>query len=147
MAKKVIEREALSPETLLTVKDAARLSNMSVPAFYTERNKSLLGFYERDGEDGVWLIKVQRLVDCGFLTDDFEPVRGEKVYGDPSRDESDFWGQAVRIRELSERVAQLERDLELVSNERDGLRVIAEDRAKQIEMINSLIATMGGKSS
>lgn len=142
----MIEREDLTPETLLTVKDAARLSNMSVPAFYTERNKSLLGFYERGGEDGVWLIEVQRLVDCRFLTDDFHPVRGAKTYGDPSRDENDFWGQARQIKELSERVAQLEKDLELVSNERDSLRVIADDRAKQIEMINSLIATMGGKS-
>lgn len=143
--RKYLEKENLTPSTMLTVKDASRFCNMSVPAFYTDRNKKLLGFDQRKDDNSVWLISVERLIENGFLTSDFEPVRGmANIRTIRSSEKSGDQGQILD--DLLKKVSQLEQELQLVSRERDSLKIISEERANQLEMINSLIATMGART-
>lgn len=147
MAKQRIEREDLTPETELTVKDASRFTRMSIPAFYTERNKGLLGFPEksekRQGEKKAWLIKVSDLIAAGFLTADFEPTKSERIYGDPSLENEEVSFLKAELERISNELAEYKQQLAIVMNERDSIQAIADDRAKQLEMINALITATG----
>ena len=144
MSNKFIEREDLTPETVLTVKDASRLTRLSVPAFYTERNKQLLGFNEKQG-DGVWLIKVDDLVKHGFLTSDYEPTKSERKFGDFTKSNEEVENLSREVEALTAEIASLRQQLADELKEKQAVQLLADERAKQIEMIDALLIASGLK--
>lgn len=143
MAKKMTERKDLKPDTMLTVKEAANLTNLSVPAFYTNRNKQLLGFNSKS--DGVWLISAGSLVENGFLTPEFDAVRTERMYSEPRQANGELELLEGRIEELEARIEFLHGELERVMDEKRAVQQLADERAKQIEMIDALLVASGLK--
>lgn len=144
MSNNALERENLTGDMMLSVKDASRLTRLSIPAFYTERNKRLLGFYEKQG-DGVWLIKASDLVENGFLTEQFEPTKSERKIGDVAKSNEEVEHLNQVINELTSEIARLSQQLEAEAKEREVAQRLAEERAKQIEMIDALLVASGLK--
>lgn len=132
----------LTLDSLLSVRDAAQLTNLSVPTFYTERNKKLLGFDERDEASAVWLISVGRLVEAGFLMPDLTPAKTLRRYATSLQPNNDSVHEQT-LDEMRKRLDNLEREVEGLRRERDNLQLIADERAKQLELINALITNMG----
>ena len=129
----MLNKNDLTMDTLLTVRQASELTNLTVPTFYTPKRKKDFRFEEAQG--GRWLIPVSLLVEQGLLTEDFEPVKGEKFYSPPREGEDNWLADHYKkeLEEYKEKVVFL-----LGENER--LKVVAEERQNTI---NSLIASLG----
>lgn len=123
----------LTNETLLTVKQAAALTNVSVPTFYTEQRKKDFGY--DPGSNDVWLIPVHLLIKHGFLTEDFQPTRSKRIYANSSKEVSDSEHRAE--------IETLQRVIEEQKSRIQVLEVLVEEKEKQLEMVNSLIARFG----
>jgi hypothetical protein len=128
----MMDYKNLTMDTLLTVKDAARVSNFSVPTFYTEQRKRDFGF---DPESKFqWLIPVALLVEHGFLTYDFQPTRAIRKLGQ-ERDSSEFDQINVENSELRKANEELHNRIMV-------LEVLVSEKEKQLEMVNSLITRL-----
>lgn len=123
----------LTNETLLTVKQAAALTNVSVPTFYTDQRKKDFG-YDPNSND-VWLIPVHLLIRHGFLTEDFQPTRSKRIYANSSKEDSqsDFRAE----------IDSLHRVIEEQQTRIRILEVLVEEKEKQLEMVNALITGLG----
>lgn len=147
-------------DTVLSVKEAARLTNKSVPNFYTERNKERLGFYKRDewgnliedekgnpvrATEGQWLISVRDLVEWGYLNDDFEPTTSERLFGEQRHNDDAFAYYQRQIDDLKEQIEALQQRLAEEVSEKQVAQALADERAKQIEMIDALLIASGLK--
>jgi hypothetical protein len=118
----------LDRDSLLTVKEAAALTNLAVPTFYTPRKKRELGY---NPEAQPWLIPVQALIDLGLLTDDLQPTRGKKYYQNSQMDGDPIVHQR-EFEELKARVVDLEHQNAL-------LTVMVEEKTRQIEMLTRIL--------
>lgn len=147
-------------DTVLSVKEAARLTNKSIPNFYTERNKERLGFYKKDelgnliedekgnpvrATEGQWLISVKDLVKWGYLNDDFEPTTSERIFSGQRHNDDDFTYYQRQIDELNGQIVALQEQLAQEVSERQAAQALADERAKQIEMIDALLIASGLK--
>lgn len=147
-------------DTVLSVKEAARLTNKSVPNFYTERNKERLGFYKKDefgnliedekgnpvrAAEGQWLISVKDLVEWGYLNEDFEPTTSERMFSEQRHNDDAFTYHQRQIDELNGQIAALQEQLAQEVSERQAAQALADERAKQIEMIDALLIASGLK--
>lgn len=132
----------LTWDSLLPVKEAALRTNRSVPTFYTEKRKKDFGFYEK-GEEETWLISVRDLVKQRFLTPNtFEPTKGRRLYS--SLEENDEVSQSL----LDANATDLRQEVELLLAENKRLREqIEEERARHLEIINSLVSSFGKGAS
>lgn len=129
----MIDPSKLERRMLLTVKEAAKLTNLSVPAFYTPQRKKDFGF---DPEfKGQWLIPVDSLVRQGLLTEDFQPTRSTRnlITQDTGSTLESFKSENL---ELRSRLDELHGQLAV-------LRVLVEQKDQQLEMVNTLISKMG----
>lgn len=133
----MLNKENLSMDTLLTVKQAAMLTNVSVPTFYTEQRKHDFG-HDPDSKD-VWLIPVHLLIRHGFLTEDFEPTRSKRTYSNSSKEIFDG-EQNAEIDALRRVIGELETKIRV-------LEVLVEEKDKQIEMVNLIITRLGKTES
>lgn len=118
----------LDRDSLLTVKEAAALTNLAVPTFYTPRKKSELGY---NPEVQPWLIPVQALIDLGLLTEDLQPTRGKKYYQNSQMEGEPLVFQK-QFEELKARVVDLEHQNAL-------LTVMVEEKTRQIEMLTRIL--------
>lgn len=106
---------------------------MSVPTFYTEQRKKDFGYDQ--GSNDVSLIPVHLLIKHGFLTEDFQPTRSKRIYANSSKDVSD-----------SEHRAETETLQRVIEEQQTRIRileVLVEEKEKQLEMVNALIAGFG----
>ena len=126
-------RNDLHMDSLLTVKEAAALTNLSIPTFYTPQRKRDFGHVP--GSQETWLIPVYLLVKHGLLTEDFEPTRSKKNFG-VVRSEEMLLELEAENRELRETVSNL-------SNRLSVLEVLVNEKDKQLQMVNSIIQQMG----
>jgi hypothetical protein len=129
----MIDYKNLSMDTLLSVKDAARASNFSVPTFYTEQRKRDFGFDPKSQTQ--WLIPVALLVEHGFLTYDFQPTRAIRKLGQ-ERDSLEFDQVNVENDELRKANEELQNRIVV-------LEVLVSEKEKQLEMVNGLIGRLG----
>lgn len=129
----MIENTNLTTDTLLTVKEAARVSNYSVPTFYTEQRKGDFGF---DPESqSQWLIPVSLLVEHGFLTYDFQPTRALRQLGNKS--------DSLESEQVSLENTDLRKYNEELRSRIAVLEVLVSEKEKQLEMVNALISRFG----
>lgn len=134
----MLNRNDLTMDTLLTVRQASELTNLTVPTFYTPKRKKDFRFEEAKG--GRWLIPVSLLVEYGLLTEDFEPVKGERFYSPPREEEVSNW-----LAEQSKAELEAYKDeVQLLLAENERLKVLAEERQNTI---NTLIAQLGKTGS
>lgn len=129
----------LTPETLLTVKEASELTNLTVPTFYTEKRKRDLNFYESSGP--VWMIRVADLIEAHMLTPDFKPTRGVRMGAARQvREVPDYWQD--EIDELKAKVEFLYSEIARLQEENAKVQLLADERANQLDMVNRLISTL-----
>jgi len=129
----MIDSSKLERGMLLTVKEAAKLTNLSVPTFYTPQRKKDFGF---DSEfKGQWLIPVDSLVRQGLLTEDFQPTRSTRNLLTQETG-STLENLKSENLELRSRIDELRGQLAV-------LRVLVEQKDQQLEMVNTLISKMG----
>ena len=121
-------------DAMLTVREAAALTNLSVPTFYTEQRKRDFGYVP--GSKDVWLIPIQLLVDHGLLTKDGEPTRQKKSFGSQA-------DNALNS-ELAQENAWLKEANSDLENRIKVLEMLVEEKDKQLAMVNSLINKIGG---
>jgi hypothetical protein len=126
-------RNDLNMESLLTVKEAAALTNLSVPTFYTPQRKRDFGHIP--GSQETWLIPVYLLVKHGLLTEDFEPTRSKKNFGLVASEEALAQLQSEN-QDLRAMVAEL-------TNKVSVLEVMVSEKQQQLEMVNNIIFQMG----
>lgn len=129
----MLNKETLTMNTLLTVRQASELTNLTVPTFYTPKRKKDFRFAE--AKDGRWLIPVALLVEHGLLTQDFEPVKGERLYSPQREQEGDVFADY-----LKKQLDECKENLQLVMAENERLKILSEERQNTI---NSLIAQLG----
>lgn len=122
----------LTEDTLLTVKECAELTNLSIPTFYTPKRKKDLGFYEKQGD--TWLIPVRLLIDNGLLTPDFHPTRSPVKYW-----RSDFEASS----EQSADVAALMQKVALLETELSKMSVRLEEKDNQLDMLRRIVEGFG----
>ena len=116
------EQKSLTLDTLLTVKEAAVLTNRSVQSFYSEKRRRDFGFDKASG--GKWFIPVSLLVKHGLLTSDFQPTKQpvrSVPMAPPPIDRSE-------IERLEMVVSELEK-------QRDTLEMLVHSQRRQIEML------------
>ena len=129
----------LTLETLLTVKEASGLTNLTVPTFYTENRKRDLKFYESTGP--VWMIRVADLIEAHMLTPDFKPTRGVRMgAARDTREVPELWQR--EIDELKLKVEFLYGEIARLQAENAKVQLLADERAKQLDMVNRLISTI-----
>jgi len=129
----MIDRNKLDKGALLTVKEAASLTNLSVPTFYTPQRKRDFGF-DPDNK-GQWLISIDDLVAQGLLTEDFQPTRSTRNLLTQEA-ASNFESLRSENQELHKEIEELKRQLAV-------LQVMVEQKDQQLEMVNALISKMG----
>jgi hypothetical protein len=129
----MLNQKSLTMDTLLTVRQASELTNLTVPTFYTPKRKR--DFLFDKVQEGRWLIPVSLLVEHGLLTEDFEPVKGERLYAPQREEQQDgFAGYyKAQLDEYKDRV-------QFLLEEVNRLKVLADERQNTI---NTLIATLG----
>jgi hypothetical protein len=129
----------ITRETLLTVKEASELTNLTVPTFYTNKRKLDLKFNEKS-DDGVWLIKVGDLIDAHMLTSDFLPTKSPRMSG-RLVEPNDFWQEVINEKDAL--IEHLRSELAELNQEKTRIEILASEREKQLDMVNRLIATLG----
>jgi hypothetical protein len=129
----MIDPKKLQPGALLTVKEAAKLTNLSVPTFYTAQRKRDFGF--DPDSDGQWLISIDDLVAHGLLTQDFQPTRGARSLLTQET--------ASTLEHLKTENEGLRKEIEDLKGQLAVLQVLVEQKNQQLEMVNSLISKMG----
>jgi uncharacterized protein YlxW (UPF0749 family) len=118
---------------LLTVKDAARLTNLSIPTFYTPQRKRDFGF---DPEfKGQWLIPVDMLIERGLLTEDFQPTRNPRTLSTAD--------SHATLEELRAENQRLQSEVDQLHGQVAVLKVLVDQKDQQLEMVNTLISKMG----
>jgi len=123
----------LQPGLLLTVRDAAKLTNLSVPTFYTDQRKRDFGFDPKSKDQ--WLIPIELLVDHGLLNYDFTPTREPRTL--LTKETSETLGKLEREnRKLLTQVDELQRQIAV-------LEVRVAEKDKQLEMVSGLISRIG----
>jgi hypothetical protein len=129
----MMDYKNLTMDTLLTVKDAARVSNFSVPTFYTEQRKRDFGFDPESNSQ--WLIPVALLVEHGFLTHDFQPMRSIRKLTQEQN--------GVDVDQVNVENAELRKSNGELRNRIAVLEVLVGEKEKQLDMVNALIARLG----
>lgn len=132
--------DAINRDEMLTVKEAAAISGSSVPRFYSDRNKELLGFHE--AKEGTWFISVGSLIDAGFLHPDGTPANPSRPRGMGKKDKSammlkDTSEQLDEVREArdfaEQELADKSNEINALKKENERLSTILEERTKQLE--------------
>jgi len=121
------ETHNLTMDTVLTVKEAAALTNRTVQSFYSEKRRADFGFDKSAG--GKWRIPVSLLVEHGFLTADFQPTKKPFRSTAPSPEPID----RSEIERLELIVSELEK-------QRDTLEMLVHSQRRQIEMLEERLA-------
>jgi hypothetical protein len=127
----------LTLDTMLTVRQASELTNLTVPTFYTPKRKRDFLFDEAKG--GRWLIPVSLLVQHGLLTEDFEPVKREKFYSPPRELEVDGLAEYYKAQFEAEKEKVL-----ILLGENERLKMLAEERQNTI---NAIVSSLGKGSA
>lgn len=123
--------ENITLETQLSVKEAAALTQMSIPTFYTPKRRADFGFPEDGSAPKTWRISVADLVAHGLLTSDLRPLKNRKMLC--SHIDYDFV--------ISEN-AELKSEIELLNSELAHLKLLAEERGQHIEMLAKLMGVV-----
>lgn len=118
---------------LLTVKEAAKLTNLSVPTFYTAQRKRDFGF-DPDFK-GQWLIPIDLLIAHGLLTEDFQPTRNQRTLLSAE--------SALSLEVLKTENDQLRNQVDELLKQVAVLQVMVDQKNQQLEMVNTLISKMG----
>ena len=118
----------LNPDYWLTVKEAAELTNLSVPTFYTPQRKKDFGYGEKTGD--VWMIPVHLLIQHGLLSPDLQPTRAPRSLQKAQTHEID--SLLEELRSLTAEVAELR-----TSNA--VMKALIEEKDKQLDMLDRLI--------
>lgn len=124
------EQNGLTLDTLLTVKEAAALTNRTVQSFYSEKRRADFGFDK--ASEGKWRIPVSLLVEHGFLTPDFQPTKN------PVRSMS--MAQAPIDRSEIERLEAVVSELE---KQKETLEMLVHSQRRQIEMLEERLEIRG----
>ena len=125
-----------------TVREAARVTNYSVPYFYSDTGRERLGVPRGSTTKG-WLIPESLLIECGMLTPDGKPIKK------PTRTANDELSADVselqaEISELSQQIKSLEEDLykEVLSKTKLEAEVAQKD--EQIKMLREMFVQISG---
>jgi len=121
------EENQLTMDTLLTVKEAATLTNRSVPSFYSEKRRADFGYNKKEG--ATWRIPVSLLVKHGLLTPDLQPTKKPR----PSFTSNEVRNDHSEIERLEIIVSELEK-------QRDTLEMLVHSQRRQIEMLEERLA-------
>ena len=130
-------------EKQFTVKEAAELTNYSIPYFYSALGRERLGVAKGTVGRG-WLISQNQLIQAGMLSSDGLPVR----HPGKSQKVDSFVGEVREgefFESLQRRVSELE---ELLTKERGNnseLRSEIAQKDAQIEVLRELIIQLKGK--
>lgn len=116
------EQKSPTLDTVLTVKEAAALTNRSVQSFYSEKRRTEFGFIK--ASEGKWTIPVSLLVEHGLLTSDLRPTKGSGQSNPIARPPID----RSEIERLEVVVSELEK-------QRDTLEMLVHSQRRQIEML------------
>ena len=121
-------------ETVLTIKEAAVLTGLSVPTFYTPKRRAEFGFGINTVGD-VNTVTVAQLVELGLLTDSFEPTRWSKNRNVISK---------TAYNDVMFENDVLKRKIQELTSELEHFKQIADERGQHIDMLAKL---MGVSSS
>lgn len=123
-------------EREVTVKEAAILTNRSVPSFYSEKRKKDFLFHEADARG--WRIPVRLLVEHGLLTESLEatkkprePVASPASVIDPNE-----------INRLEEVISELERERDALQNERNHLETQRDSLKNERDSLKEHLKTL-----
>lgn len=122
------DKSSISHDSWLTVKEAAELTNLSVPTFYTPQRKKDFGYDEKSGD--VWMIPVQLLINHGLLTPDLEPVR-------PVRSSSKI--EAAQLESMAAEIRKLNQELGELRTANAVMAALIEEKDKQLEMLKRFL--------
>ena len=123
--------KALTLDSKLTVRQAATITNMAVPTFYTAKRRKDFGLTSPN-EGGTNHITVRQLVEHGLLDNDFRPMKHVKVSACNHADYDD----------IVLRNSDLEREIVLLKAELENIKIIADERAKHIDLMARMVGVI-----
>lgn len=123
-----MSKNDLTADSWLTVKEAADLTNLSIPTFYTPQRKRDFGYDSKSGD--VWMIPVQLLIKHGLLTKDLEPTRAPRTLQKV---------QSHEIESLLDELHNLRSEVSELRTSNAVMKALLGEKDKQLEMLNRLI--------
>lgn len=130
-------------EKFYTVKEAAELTNYSVPYFYSALGRERLGVAKGSVPKG-WLIGENQLISAGMLNSNGEPVR-EGIKNDSAQKDADIAELNSRLDFVNERLTELGQELYEERLAKTKLEAGLEQKDAQIKMLRELFVEIKGK--
>lgn len=128
---------------LYTVKEAAELTNYSIPYFYSETGRERLGVAKGAIKKG-WLISEDELIFCGMLSSSGEPVR-EATKGSIQGREAEIAELHAQLDLVNLRLTELGQELYDERLAKTKLEAELVQKDAQIKMLRELFVEIKGK--
>jgi hypothetical protein len=128
---------------LYTVKEAAELTNYSVPYFYSETGRERLGVAKGTIKKG-WLISEEELIFCGMLNPSGQPVR-DGVKNNSQSLEADIDELHNQLDLMNQKLIDQGQELYEERLEKTKLEAELVQKDAQIKMLRELFVEIKGK--
>jgi hypothetical protein len=128
-----------------TVKEAAELTNYSIPYFYTPVARKRLGVEKANLPKG-WLISEPELIKAGMLSESGEPLR-EGVAQDSASKDIQIIELTKDLNDVMEKLKELGQELYEERLAKTKLETELEQKDLQIKMLRELFIEVKGKDN